>query len=188
MSVLTAFAKKLTPNKALIPPLFQVSSRVVDNRSEPKKVKSILKHNRTVVPCDSAWLPEVGLHLAVPLESVREHVIPINQVWFPEDVAGEPHPKNPDDGCGGAKYKLTSVHEFPKFKKNYLEKRSKNQSDNAYRWLSHQIRDTNLINFNRKMFVWVEFQKRMNKITHPEYGYLGLGWRALFRKSPRIDE
>ena len=115
-TLLTAFAKKSSSN-ALRPHKFKVSN-LVDNRPEPKKAKSILKHNRTLVPCDPVWLPEVGLHIAVPLESVREHVVPKNQVWFPEDVVGEPHPKNPDDGCGGAKYKLTAIHEFPKFKKN----------------------------------------------------------------------
>ena len=96
---------------------------VVDNRPEPKKAaKSILKRSFTLVPCNPAWLPEVGLHLAVPLEPV----VPKKRVWFPEDTAGEPHPKNPDDGCGGAKYKLTAIREFPKFVPNEDEKKAKN--------------------------------------------------------------
>lgn len=30
----------------------------------------------------------------------------VRHVWFPEDESGEPHPLNPDNGCGGGKYKL----------------------------------------------------------------------------------
>ena len=162
---------------------------VVDNRPEPKKTaKSILKRAFTLVPCNPVWLPEAGLHLAKPLEPV----VPKKRVWFPEDTAGEPHPKNPDDGCGGAKYKLTAIRKFPKFVPNEDEKKSKNLAGNAYRWLADQIRHAHFLGytneFNRKMRVWVEFEKKNAKIIFPEYDYIGLGWRSLFGKAKRVEE
>ena len=33
-------------------------------------------------------------------------------VWFPVTEAGEPVDRNPDDGFGGALYKMTNVREF----------------------------------------------------------------------------
>jgi len=37
---------------------------------------------------------------------------PSRHVWFPEDDAGELHPKNPDNGCGGGKFKLETWNTY----------------------------------------------------------------------------
>lgn len=137
----------------------------------------------SLVPCPTDWLPEETAHLARRKLGEKPR-----RVWFPEDSNGEPHDSNPDDGCGGAKFKLTTIREFPKFVPNEDEKKSKNSSANAYRWLAQQIRIANLTGFNQKMRVWVEFEKKMKKIPSPEYDYIGLGWRSLFGKGRRIEE
>ena len=37
-----------------------------------------------------------------------------SRVWFPEDENGEPHDRNPDDGYGGARFKLQVVILVPR--------------------------------------------------------------------------
>ena len=37
-----------------------------------------------------------------------------SRVWFPEDENGEPHDRNPDDGYGGAHFKLQVVILVPR--------------------------------------------------------------------------
>tara|TARA_X000000368_G_scaffold410420_1_gene393859 strand:- start:237 stop:713 length:477 start_codon:yes stop_codon:yes gene_type:complete len=138
---------------------------------------------RSLVPCPTDWLPEETAHLARRKLGEKPR-----RVWFPEDSNGEPHDSNPDDGCGGAKFKLTTIREFPKFVPNEVEKKSKNSSGNAYRWLADQIRSANLTRNDQKMRVWGEFDEMMQKITNPEYDYIGLAWRSLFGKSRRIEE
>ena len=182
--LLSSLTKKPISN-ACRPHGIKVSKQVMDNRPELKKTRSILKHSITLVPCHPAWLPETDAHME-QLEP-KEPTVSAMNVWFPEDSTGEPNPKNYDD-FGGSKYKLSTIHKYPKIKKNKKEKRSKNLSGQAYRWLSNQIQYGNLNDFNRKMLVWTEFDKRMKKITNPEYDYIGLGWRALFKKKPRIEE
>jgi hypothetical protein len=135
-------------------------------------------------PCPSVWLPEETRHLARRKLGEKPR-----RVWFPEDSNGEPHDSNPDDGCGGAKFKLTTVHEFPKFVPNEDEKREKNEAANAYRWLARRIRYTGWTEPQKpKMQIWVEFDEMMQKISRPEYAYIGLGWRSLFGKGRRIEE
>ena len=161
---------------------------VSDKRPEPKRVTSILKRpvSRNLVRCPEEWLPEEDAHLAVSIEP--EEPRRRKSVWFPVDQSGEPHHKNPDDGCGGAKFELTNTREFAKFVPNEYEKREKNNSANAYRWLMDQTRFMALLTHHQKLALWATYEAKMKNIAIPEYDYIGGGWRLLFKGMPRLEE
>ena len=179
-SVLATFAKKST--NVWKPRRFRVSNLVVDNRPEPTKARSILKHTRTLVPCDSAWLPETD-EVLEPLEP-KESPVSTRNVWFPEDNAGEPHPKNPDDGCGGAKYTLRNTHFYDAATTTEMREANYNETCNFYR------EALNMINRQARepINIWVDFQKKTDSLKEPCYSLIGGMWRVLFRGAPRLEE
>ena len=131
------------------------------------------------------------------------------RVWFPEDVAGEPHPQNPDDGCGGALYKnaiihliyATSDHGPPDNDlSNVLEGKSAklahkaerqcadyNDTANLYRDASATMRFGSC-DRDTKLAVWRTFEQDYNQLKEPDWSIAGLLWRSLFGREPRFEE
>jgi len=131
------------------------------------------------------------------------------RVWFPEDVAGEPHPQNPDDGCGGALYKNTTVHLIYMTSdhgppdndlSNVLEGKSAklahkaerkcadyNDTANLYRDASAIMRFGD-IDHSDKLAIWLEFEMKYKQLKEPDWSIAGLLWRSLFGREPRFEE
>ena len=162
------------------PRRFRVTNEVVDNRPEPKKRKSILKHTPPLVPCDPAWLPETD----EPLEPL-EPIVPKKQVWFPEDNVGEPHPQNPDDGCGGAKYKLSDTQFYDAATTSEMREANYNETCNFYR---EALDIFNKTTGTPPIHIWSVFQSKTDALKEPCYSLIGSMWRILFRGAPRLEE
>ena len=131
------------------------------------------------------------------------------RVCFPEDVAGEPHPQNPDDGCGGALYKNTTVHLIYMTSdhgppdndlSNVLEGKSAklahkaerqcadyNDTANLYRDASATMRFGSC-DRDTKLAVWRTFEQDYNQLKEPDWSIAGLLWRSLFGREPRFEE
>ena len=61
------------------------------------------------------------------------------RIWFPEDKNGEPHSKNPDDGCGGAKFKMDNIRYIYKTSDNKLpEEDFSNVLSGSEAWKAHK--------------------------------------------------
>ena len=132
------------------------------------------------------------------------------RVWFPEDVAGEPHPQNPDDGCGGALYKNTTVHLIymtgdhgppDNDLSNVLEGKSAklahkaerkcadyNDTANLYRDAGTKIPRFGDIDHSDKLAIWLEFEMKYKQLKEPDWSIAGLLWRLLFGREPRFEE
>ena len=157
--------------------------------------------DKALVPCHESWLPEEDAHLAVELECANVNAPTTGtkkRVWFPEDSAGEPHPKNPDDGCGGAKYKLTTKHEVEKVD---LKASDHNETANLMRQAQDRLRERSnslfrLSNWNDstnlftadKIKIWTDFQQATDQLKEPDYCLIGYMWRSLFFAQPRFEE
>lgn len=159
--------------------------------------RSNLKVPKCLVSCPKEWLPDTTSHLAVELE---------RRVWFPEDEHGEPHIKNPDDGCGGGKYKTVNYNYFYATKNgeptkedfsNVLEGSAAykahresnrcgdhNETANLFRELLDKMR---MPNYNR-YDIWHHFKKKVDLLKEPEWAYIGLAWKQLYGTMPRLDE
>jgi len=170
-------------------------------------VKSILKVPRQLVHCPTSWLPMEDSHLAELLEPVSKKTSCGGgmRIWFPEDVNGEPHSKNPDDGCGGGKYKndnifyiyatrdglvpnedMTNVLEGPaavKALRNSKKCNDHNQTANFFRELMDNVR----LAGKNPMF-WSNFQTKVDRLEEPCWAYIGLAWRSMFARAKRPEE
>ena len=142
---------------------------------------------RPLVPCPSSWLPEETAHLA-------SRPLVIKKVWFPEDANGEPHEANPDDGCGGAKYKLNNIHYYDS-DKTEVKAADRDATNAYYREAmvsfeclfddSDYILDNNLAN---KIAIWLDFQQKTDALNEPDYGSMGALWATIFNSKPRLEE
>lgn len=159
------------------------------SRSEPRKL----------VPCDSVYLPEETAHLAVELESAEPRKR--KKVWFPVDENGEPHTKNPDDGYGGAKFALSTIHEFPvitegkTIREACRQERQQPDHEITRNLYSDAIRNLQKeqMNGTREPFyiretVWRQFDDEYQKIKNPDWQKPGLLWRFLFGSEHRYEE
>ena len=170
-------------------------------------VKSILKVPRQMIPCPTSWLPVEDSHLVGLLEEpVCEATSSIGKkVWFPEDADGEPNIKNPDDGCGGGKYKNNNIFYIyatidgrkPNedmsnvlegslaFQSLRNEKRCKNfhQTANYFRELMDNIRC-----FGKNPNFWKSFQSKVDKLDEPDWAYIGLAWKIMYGIAKRPEE
>tara|TARA_Y100000589_G_C27171041_1_gene636734 strand:- start:1731 stop:2225 length:495 start_codon:yes stop_codon:yes gene_type:complete len=158
----------------------------------------ILKVSKTLIRCPKDWLPDETSHLAVAIKPVK--------VWFPEDEHGEPHINNPDDGCGGGKYKTVNYNYFYATKNgepvkedlsNVLEgsaaykahRESNRPSDynetaNLFRELLDKARWPN----HNRYDIWYHFKKKVDMLKEPEWSYIGLAWKQLYGSMPRMEE
>jgi hypothetical protein len=140
--------------------------------------RSILKKiGKKLVPCNQAWLEKEFAHLAVSLQEEKKK----KQVWFPEDAQGEPHKNNPDDGCGGSKFKIRII--FHINKNDALKALNYNETANYYRDLMNKVRTS-----GKNPEFWSEFQKNVDRLEQPEYSYIGLAWSSLYGKAKRPEE
>ena len=156
--------------------------------------------------CPIEWLDPSGVGLAVALQD-----LPKRRVWFPEDKNGEPHNNNPDNGFGGAKFKIKNIcpifvtknGELPnEDHSNVLEgseaisvfKAAKKAIDHKktskyYRKLmsdSNKFDIKNMLNY--KELLWNVFQENVDSLQEPTYSYIGLAWRSLFGRRKRLEE
>ena len=142
---------------------------------------------RPLVPCPKEWLPEETAYLA-------RHALGQKKVWFPEDVNGEPHESNPDDGCGGAKYKLNTIHYYDADKNDLLAE--DRQATAAYYreaiTLFHRLYDNIDYTWGNlsadKLTIWLDFQQKVDELKEPDYGTIGSLWRTIFNSDPRLEE
>ena len=166
-------------------------------------MQSALRSTRTMVACPAAWLPESTAYLAVALEPEAENRTSSilrssrpghshgtakseRRVWFPEDANGEPHPKNPDDGCGGAKYRLFRYCVFYHSLRHTRIAENAAETREIYRRACLVARDARTE--WEKNQIWQQFITDFDKISHPTYSYSGLLWRQLFGSAPRTEE
>ena len=166
-------------------------------------MQSALRSTRTMVACPAAWLPESTAYLAVALEPEAENRTSSilrssrpghshgtakseHRVWFPEDANGEPHPKNPDDGCGGAKYRLFRYCVFYHSLRHTRIAENAAETREIYRRACLVARDARTE--WEKNQIWQQFITDFDKISHPTYSYSGLLWRQLFGSAPRTEE
>jgi hypothetical protein len=140
----------------------------------------------------------------------EQKTIAKKRVWFPEDAAGEPHPQNPDDGCGGALYKNATIHLIyatsdhgppDNEMSNVLEGKSAklahkaerkcadyNDTANLYRDAGTKIPRFGGIDHSDKLAIWLEFEMKYNQLKEPDWSIAGLLWRSLFGREPRFEE
>ena len=135
------------------------------------KIKSL----QSLKQCPKSWLPDDTIKLAEELETVIRH-----RVWFPVNEDGEPHEKNPDDGFGGATYKLTHVMDYEKIPVN------KHHYKQNYTLYKNSL-DLRIIGFS-KVQVWHIYLKDWEKLDDPDYCLCGQMWRTLFGRSQRYEE
>ena len=169
---------------------------------------------KRLVPCPKSWLPEEGICLTCELpaaESAAAPDRPRKRVWFPEDSSGEPHPSNPDDGCGGAKYKLTMVAPIyatsdgkppSQDLSNVLENKearaahraerhctNHNETLGIYRDAAEQLRASLYVpSDSRKKEIWTQFETAFSKLAEPDWSTAGLLWRTLYKGAERPEE
>ena len=159
-----------------------------------------------MVPCPAVWLPVEDSHLVGLLEPDCEATSSTEKrVWFPEDPDGEPNARNPDDGCGGGKYKNNNIFYIyatrdgcvPNedmsnvlegslaFQSLRNEKRCKNfhQTANCFRELMENVRS-----FGKNPSFWNSFQSKVDKLDEPEWAYIGLAWRTMYGMAKRPEE
>ena len=143
-------------------------------------------------------------------EKKEQKTIAKKRVWFPEDAAGEPHPQNPDDGCGGALYKNATIHLIyatsdhgppDNEMSNVLEGKSAklahkaerkcadyNDTANLYRDAGTKIPRFGGIDHSDKLAIWLEFEMKYKQLKEPDWSIAGLLWRSLFGREPRFEE
>tara|TARA_Y100001935_G_scaffold244839_1_gene237728 strand:+ start:846 stop:1445 length:600 start_codon:yes stop_codon:yes gene_type:complete len=142
---------------------------------------------RPLVPCPTEWLPEETAYLA-------RRPLGLKKVWFPEDVNGEPHESNPDDGCGGAKYKLNTVHFYDADKKDLLAADHEatavafREALSCFHSLYEDIDYTWDNLSSDKLAIWIDFQQKTDALREPDYGSIGALWATIFRGDPRLEE
>lgn len=157
--------------------------------SASKNVWRSMRFACNMTPCPLEWLPQEDSHLAVELESVNVNTPSSSaakkekRVWFPEDSAGEPHLKNPDDGCGGSKHKLANIHTYYGNKKDM---RAADYSSTANLW--REAQEHIIQGAQTSIVIWCDFQLKTDALKEPEYSLIGLLWRQLFRGAPRLEE
>ena len=142
---------------------------------------------RPLVPCPMEWLPEETAYLA-------RRPLGQRKVWFPEDASGEPHESNPDDGCGGAKYKLATVHYYEADKKDL--RAADHDATVAYYnealTLFHRLYDDIDYTWNNldadKLTIWLDFKEKTDALKEPHYSIMGALWSDDFRSDPRLEE
>lgn len=156
----------------------------VYNTMKPERA---IQHS--LVQCPIEWLPEETAHLGL-----RELGQQTRRIWFPEDVNGEPHESNPDDGCGGAKYKLNTIHHYDS-DKNDLKSEDYDATVTYYKealTLFHGLFndiDYTLDNLSAdKLTIWLDFQQKTDALKEPDYGAIGSLWRTIFNSDPRLEE
>ncbi len=169
---------------------------------------------KRLVPCPKSWLPEEDTRLTWELpeaESAAAAARPQKRVWFPEDSSGEPDPRNPDDGCGGGKFKLTTVRPIyatsdGKLPRNDLsnvlengeartahrvERHCANYTETIgiYREAAEQLRASLFIpSDSQKRKIWTQFETAFSKLAEPDWCTAGLLWRTLYRGAERQEE
>lgn len=149
-------------------------------------MKSALRNTRTMLTCPAAWLPESTAYLAVPLEPEVKNSESTRRVWFPEDANGEPHPNNPDDGCGGAKYRLFRYCVFyTSLRHTRIAENDKATRDIYWRACVDARHARTELEKNQ---IWTQFITEFDELPHPTYSYSGLLWRQLFGSAPRTEE
>ena len=142
---------------------------------------------RPLVPCPAEWLPEETAHLA-------RRPLGLKKVWFPEDASGEPHESNPDDGCGGAKYKLNTVHYYEADKKDLLA--ADYAATETYfkeaLTILHSLYDDIDYTWDNlsadKLAIWLDFQEKTDALKEPHYSSMGHLWMTIFNSDPRLEE
>lgn len=169
---------------------------------------------KRLVPCPKSWLPEEDISLTWELPEAESAAVvdrPQKRVWFPEDSSGEPHPRNPDDGCGGGKYKLTIVNPIyatsdgnppSEDLSNVLEDReartahraerhcaNHNETIGIYRDAAEQLRASLYVpSDSRKKEIWSQFETAFNGLAEPDWCTAGLLWRTLYQSAKRPEE
>jgi hypothetical protein len=143
-------------------------------------VQPCIKVARPMIPCVTTWLPKSTIHLAVELEAKSKG----RRIWFPVDDVEEPHPKNPDDGYGGALYPLKTVHIYETSLKHTRICENKKETQALFREAAEQL---NRGSYTRE-YIWYQFIKGCDKLPQPEYSYCGLLWRNLYGTNPRDEE
>tara|TARA_B100000795_G_C22804223_1_gene443839 strand:+ start:4389 stop:4919 length:531 start_codon:yes stop_codon:yes gene_type:complete len=171
---------------------------IYDARPEPTR---ILKVPKKLTPCHSNWLPTKD-SLDVPIQAPQ----PRKKIWFPEDQNGEPHSLNPDDGCGGSKFKLsttkaiyvTSDGKVPThnlsnvlegsraFKAHRAEKKARNDLETSH--LYKRLVDNLNLGKKTKFEIWRKFQKKIDRLQEPNFSLVGRAWRTAFGRAPRFEE
>lgn len=146
----------------------------VYNTMKPERA---IQHS--LVQCPIEWLPEETAHLGL-----RELGQQTRRIWFPEDVNGEPHESNPDDGCGGAKYKLTTIHIYDGLTK--VEQKAKNYEETVANW--REALSLDRLKIMDKKSIWLRFQTKNDRLDEPCYNLMGLMWRNLFGTKIRFEE
>lgn len=147
-------------------------------------VQSCIKPQH-MIPCATTWLPESTNHLAVALQpEVKKSKNSRRRIWFPVDETGEPHPQNPDDGCGGAVHTLETVHIYETSLKHTRICENEKETMALFREAAEQLNS----GFHTKEYIWSQFIKGWDNLPHPNYSYCGLLWRSLYGANPRDEE
>ena len=142
---------------------------------------------RPLTPCPTEWLP-------VETADLARRPLGLKKVWFPEDANGEPHKSNPDDGCGGSKYKLNNIHYYDSDKKEV--KAADRDATNSY-YREAMVSFDGLFDgcdymFNNhtanKIAIWLDFQQKTDALNEPDYGRMGALWATIFHDDPRLEE
>ena len=149
------------------------------------KKSVFIAHNITtsikqLVPCHIEWLPEESAHLA--RFKIDEKP---KKIWWPENENGEPHDSNPDDGCGGAKYKLTTVYNYDDGPTKVQQKADNYKDTAKYYREAHSIIRLGTMS---KEAIWLKFQAQNDLLVEPSYSLIGRMWRKLFGIKIRIEE
>jgi len=142
---------------------------------------------RPLVPCPTEWLPQDTAHLG-------RRPLGLKRVWFPEDANGEPHDSNPDDGCGGAKYKLNTIHHYDSDKKD-LKSEDHDATVTYYNealTLFHRLHNDMDYTWDNlsadKLAIWLDFQQKTDVLKEPHYSMMGDLWLTIFNSEPRLEE
>ena len=164
---------------------------------------------KNLVPCPLEWLPKADAHLAQALEAeveAPEAPKKRKRVWFPVDETGNPHDDNPDDGFGGAIHKLETVHYLyatsdglppNEDHTNVLEGSTAHKKHRKDRQCADFNETANIMRELQTMMnisavgrnaIWDWFELRVNKLSQPDWAYMGLAWRMLFNGAPRREE
>jgi hypothetical protein len=114
------------------------------------------------------------------------------RVWFPVDEHGEPHPANPEDGFGGAKFTLTEI----RLKYFYDDKGCILEGANAHvaareETIGKNWRET--CNLVRKILItdiqsFQKLESEIYQLEDPWLAQLGAVWRQNFGRMERTGE
>jgi len=120
-------------------------------------------------------------------------------VWFPEDADGEPHPSNPDNGCGGGIFKLETFHDIDSpwvLMKEQYPSRTTRDATKSFVLGSGWQQTMDLVHREWQMPItrggcggqWQVLEDKLMAIDEPYWAAVGELWGYLHGNAPRLEE